>query len=386
MVKAVGTDSGIKSYDMFGFDDTTGEIFIDEAIPREEVTEDPSLVIRKLRDVQEKHGKIAAIVASSGYGVPLKPASEATDADIAFATFVTERDVERRLKIIGLRKLMHLMREAKDLNIYFTPGAIHLPTIPKHRKANRIDLGTSDKVYTAALAIKDQAERLEINYDQTSLVAVEIGFSYTSALAVEGGKIVDAMAGTAGFPGYSGMGFMDSELAYALSNLNGELSKTVLFQGGAAHVSGFEPSKVEPEEFVKRGGEGYELMLESVVKDVASLLPSVRPREVLLSGRFSRIPKFFRNLKERLEEFFSSLSLEVTVLKLRHEGRFSKEAAQGSALIANGLAGGKYRSLVDTMKLKEGGGSIFDYIYVKGKERLQELFGHQSQSGGRAQG
>jgi len=255
LVKAVGIDPGTMSMDIFGFDDERGEVIVDKAIPRDEVTRNPAVVVEELRRVQREHGRIDAIVGPCGYGMPLKRAREATDEDIALATFVTEADVRRRLKIIGLRELMVMLREAEDLNVWFTPGIVHLPTVPLRRKANRIDMGTADKLYTVALAIKDQADRLDIPYRETSLIAVEVGFAYTSAMAVEGGKVVDAMAGTAGFPSYMGMGFMDSELAYALVNSLDEMSKLSLFSGGAADLAGIDPNRVSPEEFVRMGRE-----------------------------------------------------------------------------------------------------------------------------------
>ena len=205
MVKAIGIDSGTKTMDIFGFDDKDGSIIIDVAIPRDEITKSAKLVVEKLREAQERVGKIDAIVGPSGYGMQLKKASEATDEEIAEATFVTEADVKRRLRIIGLRELMLLLRDADDLNTWFTQGIIHLTTVPKYRKANKIDMGTSDKVLSVVLAAKDQAERLKIPYSETSFILVEVGFGYTSAMAVKDGQIVDAMAGTAGFPSFLGM-------------------------------------------------------------------------------------------------------------------------------------------------------------------------------------
>jgi predicted butyrate kinase (DUF1464 family) len=379
MVKSIGIDPGTKSMDLFGFDDETGEIIADEAIPRDEITRNPEIVIKKLRELWSEHGGIHAIVGPSGYGVPLKRASETTDEEIALATFITEADVKRGLKIVGLRRLMQLMRECEfGANIWFTPGVVHLPTVPNHRKTNRIDIGTADKVYSALLAIKDQSERLGLPYGQTSLILVEIGFAYTSALAVRGGEIVDGMAGTAGFPSYLGMGFMDSELAYAIANAVEDFSKLFLFSGGAASLAGIDPFEVSIEEFIERAGsdertrEGFELLIESVVKDVASLLPSTKPREILLSGRFTRIPAFFKAAEARLNEFFSSTGLEVGVIKLQSRGAVSKEAAEGAALLANGLAGGKYSRLVDVMRLRESRGTIFDYIRL-GKDVSEKL-------------
>lgn len=378
MVRAVGTDSGTKSMDLLGFDDESGEIFLDRAISRERITEDPNIVIDELEEVQDEFGKLDCIVASSGYGIPLKKAQDTEEEEVNLATFVTERDVERRLKIIGLRELMMAMREAEDLDIFFTPGAVQLPTVPEHRKTNKVDLGTSDKVYTAALAIKDQADRLNIAPDETSLIALEIGFAYTSAMAIKDGRIVDAMAGTAGFPGYMGLGFMDSEIAYALGNTSDDLSKMSIFQGGASYVAGMDPLEADIEEFVEKGrsddgeGRGHELMLEAIVKDVSTLLPTITPEEISLSGRFTRIPEFLEDLRCELENFFDGMGLSPEIVDLQHRGKTCKEAAEGAAIVANGIAGGRYEDLVETMRIKESSGSIFDHLYLP-EEYIENL-------------
>ncbi|MET1123645.1 MAG: DUF1464 family protein [Archaeoglobaceae archaeon] len=360
MVRAAGIDSGTRSVDIFAFDEERG-VILDEAIPRDVVTENPKVVIDRLKAAEKEFGKFDAVVVSSGYGIPLKRVQEASDAEIALATFVSESDVKRRHRILGLRRLMTLFRES-DFNAYFTPGVIQLPTVPERRKLNRIDMGTSDKLYSVALAVKDQAERLGRRFDETSFILVEVGFAYTSAIAVSNGKVVDAMAGTSGFPSYLGSGFIDGELAYAIANCC-EFSKTLLFSGGAADFAGIDPFQTPIESFV-RSGEGYELMIESIVKDVASLLPSLLPEEVVLSGRFSRIPEFFEDAKAAIEEFFSKLGCSVKVLRLRCSAKVAKEAAEGAAVIANGLAGGRYAELVDCLEIRKSRGSIFDHVRI----------------------
>ncbi|AEC51656.1 hypothetical protein PNA2_0740 [Pyrococcus sp. NA2] len=376
MVKAIGIDSGTKSMDIFGFDDENGEVIVDTAVDRNEVTKNPRIIIDILRKVQEEHGKIDVIVGPSGYGIPLKPAREATDEEIALATFITRADVERRLKIVGLRELMVLMREAKDLNIYFTPGVIHLPTVPEWRKANRVDLGTSDKIFTVALSLVRHSEIEGVPYEKVNLIAVEIGFAYTSAMAVRNGEIVDGMAGTAGFTGYLGMGFMDSELAYALANVLDDFSKLKLFEGGAAYIAGIDPFKISPEEFVKIAKEdekvakGYNAMIEGIVKDVFALLPSVKPDAIYLSGRFSRIPEFFKDTKDAIEDSLSRFGVDIEVRKLESRAK-AKEAAEGGAIIANGIAGGVYKEVVEVLKLRESSGKIFDWVQLKEREKLK---------------
>lgn len=374
MVKVVGTDSGTKSYDIFGFDDETEEVFVDEAIPREEMVKNPHIVIKRLKEIDKKY-RVEAIVASSGYGIPLKLAKDSTDEEIALATFITENDVRRRLRIIGLRNLLKLLKEDPELNYktYFTPGVIQLPTVPVYRKVNKIDMGTSDKVYTASLAIARYAELHGIEYSKVNLIAVEIGFAYTSALAIRNGEIVDAVAGTAGFPGYLGLGFIDGELAYALANTI-ELSKELLFRGGAAYLSNIDPFKTPVEEFVKLGSSGYELLIESVIKDVLVLLYSTKPSVIYLSGRFSRIPIFVEDVNKRFENIFDMLSYKPQLTTLESRGKVAKQAAEGAAIIANGLAGGKYRKLVDVLKLKESKGTIFDHVTVVDKDQLIKRF------------
>ncbi|WP_367884932.1 DUF1464 family protein [Thermococcus sp. JCM 11816] len=138
------------------------------------------------------------------------------------------------------------------------------------------------------------------------------------------------------------------------------------------------PFSVSPEEFVRLAKEdeevrkGYEAMIEAIVKDVFALLPpSVTPDSIYLSGRFSRIPEFFRDVKEALENAFETYGFSVDVLKLESRAR-AKEAAEGSAIIANGIAGGKYRELVETLRLGgESSGSIFDWVKLKERERLR---------------
>src|SRR4051794_41637499 len=104
---------------------------------------------------------------------------------------------QARAGIAGMRSIVRALIAA-GIPAVFGPGAIHLPTVPEHRKWNRIDLGTADKVASAALGIVDQAERLGIPYDDTRFVLLELGGAFSAALAVDDGQIVDGLGGSAG--------------------------------------------------------------------------------------------------------------------------------------------------------------------------------------------
>ncbi|WP_297503372.1 DUF1464 family protein, partial [Thermococcus sp.] len=74
--------------------------------------------------------------------------------------------------------------------------------------------------------------------------------------------------------------------------------------------------------------------------------------------------------KAALEWAFETYGFSVEVLKLESRAK-AKEAAEGSAVIANGIAGGKYRELVETLRLGESSGSIFDWVKLEGREKLK---------------
>jgi predicted butyrate kinase (DUF1464 family) len=42
----------------------------------------------------------------------------------------------------------------------------------------------------------------------------------------------------------------------------------------------------------------------------------------------------------------------------------SRQAAQGAALIADGLAGGRFKPLVDALGLRDASGTVLDHLYV----------------------
>jgi predicted butyrate kinase (DUF1464 family) len=229
-------------------------------------------------------------------------------------------------------------------------------------------MGTADKVCAVVLGVYDQARHLKVAYDETSFVYVELGGAFTAIISVDGGAIVDGMGGTSGALGYRSCGAMDGELACAL----GDFPKGVLGSGGVSHIAGRPDSS--PEALMARAQRdsrchlAWDAFTESLVKGVAAaetVVPAAR--EILLSGRLCRVPAICQRVEAALAPF-------GPVRRVRGFARVAKEAAQGAALIADGLAGGKYEELIDTLQLRGAGGTVLDHLYVAGAETLRNAY------------
>jgi predicted butyrate kinase (DUF1464 family) len=250
---------------------------------------------------------------------------------------------------------------AAGIPLVFGPGAIHLPTVPDHRKWNRIDLGTADKVASAALGIVDQAERLGIAYGETRFVLLELGGGFSAALAVDGGRIVDGLGGSAGPIGARACGAMDAEAAYLIG---GALSKRTVFSGGALDPDGSRdlgaPGALARLREDPRARAGWTALEEGAAKAVLALTASVpAPREVLVSGRLAAVPGVLEALGSRL----------ARVAPVR-PALAVKSAARGAALLADGLAGGTYAPLVEGLRLREARGGALDHLRMYGADGI----------------
>ena len=378
-LRSAGVDSGTYSVDIVAIEEAGDgfRVFYEEAIPRRLVVEQPSIVVEKLEKLVEEG--VSSIVMSSGYGMPLKRAQEATEAEIRAATFIHRADEERGLRILGLRRAMMLLAES-SLPVWFTPGVVHLPSVPRRRKLNRIDMGTSDKVYSVAAALREEVEDRGTPVEEADFIVLEVGYAYTAAIAVESGRIVDGIGGSAGFTGYMGAGAWDSELAYLAAFIEPGFSKERLFEGGAASLLGESWPPPGPGAVAEKaaGGdararEAIEALAEAAAKDVLALLAVVTPRRVYVTGRWWRVEPFRRALGEKLAPVLSKLGIEVAGLSYKGT---AKEAALGAALLANGLAGGRYSWIVDALRLRESHGTVFDHIVVGGlAEKARSYYG-----------
>ncbi len=346
MVRVIGIDPGTKSFDFCGLDDD--RIILDRSISTQDIIKDSDLI----SDIIVETGA-DLVVGPSGFGIPLTNIQDIGERELFLMSLIKKEDKKSTL---GMRDSISRMKQ-RGLPIFFLPGVIHLPTVPDYRKLNKIDMGTADKLCCAVLGIYDQSLKLNKNYSETSFIMLEMGFGYTAAIAVKSGKIVDGIGGSTGNIGFLSIGGMDAELAYLL----GGISKELIFKGGVKTISG------APERLMKNET-ALNAYLEGAIKDIMSLTVSVKPEEILVSGRISRTEGIFDELKERID------LAPVRRIDGLHFSN-SKEAAQGAALIANGLAGGKYKELIDILELKGAKGTSLDYILLPEIEVLRKDYG-----------
>jgi len=326
-MRVVGIDPGTYSFDLFGMENNK-KIIIDKSIKSEDIFQNPHYL---LIDELESLMPLDMIVGPSGYGIPTKSIKDMTDDDIG-------RMIPLDTKVAvnqGIKNALIEMRQ-RGMPVYFTPGVIHLTTVPSYRKWNKFDMGTADKVCCVALGIKDQSERLNIPFNKTSFIYVEIGYGFTAVIAVEEGKIIDGIGGTNGSLGFLGSGGMDAEIAIRLKP---PLTQEIVFRGG---VKDFVGKDIEPKDLIKFK-EAMLLLGENVEKDVASILVSMQNlKEIILSGRLTAYDFIKAELTRRLNKY-------APIVKVNKLSKIAKEAACGAYIIGEGLLGGKYRRIVENM-------------------------------------
>jgi predicted butyrate kinase (DUF1464 family) len=347
MPRVVGIDPGTVSIDLCGLED--GRVFLDASLPTAEALGAPEAFVARL----EALGPLDLIAGPSGYGLPLVAAQEVGETELRLAYLAPEGEAGG---IGGLRTLARACARAA-LPVTFTPGVVHLPTVPAHRKVNRVDMGTADKVCAAALAIHEQAARRGCPADEVSLILLELGGAFSAALAVDRGQIVDGAGGSAGPMGLRAVGALDGEVAF----LAGTVTKGLLFRGGAATVADEGSPEALAAGATPRARLAWTAYVESAVKAVAALTVTVpAPREVVLSGRVAGIAGVRDTLATRL----ARVAAGATVRLLGGFAAVAKQGAQGAALIADGLAGGVHAALVHAMRLRDACGTVLDHLYV----------------------
>lgn len=326
MPRVVGCDPGSSSLDL---------LLLDEGKVAGQVRLPPDASESALIDTLHAWRPLDLVAGPSGYGLPLVEGHRASDRDLRLMSLVRPDEQNEIVGVGGFSRWVRALGSS-DLPVVFMPGAILLPTVPDIDKLNTIDLGTPDKVAVAAFALRVELDRSGGDPAKVSFAVVEVGTVFTSILVVEKGQIVAAAAGTRGPLGLRSGGAWDGESAYVLS----PLSKHDLFEGGASELGVHGPSAIA----------------RSVTYHLAGLASRTNYRRIWLSGSGLSQPDVCSLLMDTC-----AAVAPVEVLQ-PWPGVWVKIAAQGAALLADGLAGGPHQDLVQCLRLREASGTILDHL------------------------
>jgi len=342
-MRILGIDPGTVSFDLCLLDDD--KVTFEDSIPSGVVAESPENLAEKCLRLKPE-----AIIAPSGYGLPNRHFSELSQREMFELTLV--REGENVPVLDGMKKFFSIVKEGA-LDILFVPGIIQLPTVPRWRKLNKIDMGTADKMCIGALSVETISRKKRVSYSAVNHVVVELGGGYNALITIEKGKITNGIGGTLfPGPGFINAGAMDGEVAYLL----GGFEKTLLFQGGASYLASRNGLSID--DFTQKSyPEAFNAFVEGVTFAVCSQQALLDSREVYFSGRLTRYENIYHPLKLRLEQ------LGYTVSQLPILSDKSKAAAQGYAVVGNGLYGGCYESLVKHLMIDKAAGSVIDNVY-----------------------
>lgn len=374
MPLAVGIDPGTVTFDVCGLHD--GAPSFADTLPTSAVADDPD----RLAGALARRDRPDVVVAPSGYGLPLRRLRELGEPDLRLAFLSRPGGSE------GIPGLVAAVDRLRRLGcpVWIVPGVVHLPSVPAHRKVNRMDMGTADKLCAAALGITDQARRRDRPPAETDFLLAEVGGAFTSVLSVREGAIVDGLGGSSGPPGVRAPGTLDAEVAVLL----GRVTKRHVFSGGAGAVArrrqgGAGPPGPEGEGSPggprRDGGDGSDLaswadgrgaeriawdhLMEGIEKACRALTAGhPDPTEVLVSGRHGSEGAVLDRLRARLADV-------APVRPLQEPPRDTSATARGAAVLADGLAGGDHAEVVESLRLREASGTIFDHLYLEGADR-----------------
>src|SRR4030042_4335501 len=128
-MRAIGIDPGTGSFDFFGMDGQ--KVIVDATVPVQAVAENPVVLLDYIRSLLP----LDVIVGPSGYGLPVTPIKDMGGRELDLMV----PDDKSIPLYDGIRMVLRLMK-AEGFPVYFTPGVIHLSTVPEYRKANRMDM------------------------------------------------------------------------------------------------------------------------------------------------------------------------------------------------------------------------------------------------------
>ncbi|MEM0491921.1 MAG: DUF1464 family protein [Acidilobaceae archaeon] len=375
-MKVLGIDPGTRSFDLVLVED--GRVLWEYSIDTATIAFKPDALIDVISRLD-----IDYIVAPSGYGVPVTFGDEVLNPQrfiVELLLLSSFSDLARslELKIMGgyvyqsLANTVSILIDRYKGRVLFIPAVIHLPTVPWYRKINKVDMGTVDKLAATLIAIDYVSRRENIDYDNVSIINVEVGYGYIGVVAVRGGKIVDGIGGSYASIGLLTTGALDLEVACGVREWN----RWDVWSGGVYELV----EEKDLDEIIRRAEQGeskmieyVEAIVENIVKDIArELVVTPKTTIITLTGRYVRNKKILDMIRDKIRD------VEVTTVNGIRGATRVKEAAQGYAAIGEGVVGEYYRKLVEHTEINKACGTVADYIIhpraLEMKEKIQRVY------------
>ena len=300
-----------------------------------EVCSSPQAPVHLLERNSARLLECQLIAAPSGFGLPLTRVEELNEQKL----FEVTLQPPSAPSLLGLRKALNWIRE-QNLPAVILPGVKHLPTVPAHRKLGRIDIGTADKVAATAFALAKLWERNGV-LDHSFLLA-EVGSHYTAFVVVEEGEIVDGVGGANVQFGWQAAGCLDSELAVLVKPKKRDLLRL----GAVAYGANWHSPHSATEAF-----------LEGIIRTAAGLLAVHDTIDLIIcSGLLGRRPEVLTALTTAAAPYGASVTTPPS------PPPSASEASLGAAILADGLCNGVHAPVVETLRIAEARGSVFDYF------------------------
>jgi predicted butyrate kinase (DUF1464 family) len=279
------------------------------------------------------------VVLPSGFGVPVRRLQDLEPDDLFEVTLRRHDPVDA-----GLGAFLSRVAASRP-DAFLIPAVKQLPTVPRHRKVNRVDMGTSDKLCAAALAVWLLAGGDGGRFGTVDSLCLEIGTGFKAWVVVAGGQVVDGIGGTAGTLGPRARGALDGEFAY----LHPPSRKAEIYGGGAADLDAAFPGRL-----------GERALWEGVEREAAMLTRFYGIDRIVAAGR--RREEAIARLGDagyRVEALPDGPDLPAG-----DRGVAGLEAALGAAILADGLGGGRAAELVGHLGLTQATDRVMRYVWT----------------------
>lgn len=353
-MRSIGIDPGTNSFGIFGLENDVP--FLDEKILTKKIMESPDELTKLISEASP----FDILIAPSGFGVPFKPAKEINKSDIFKMTM--KRQDESFISL-GLQKVIETLGK-QSWNAYYIPGVKQFKTVPAYRKINVLDMGTADKVCSAVTCMWElfNAGR---PLESMDFIMLEIGSSFSAAVAVKSGKFINGLGGSI-MIGFGSIGYFDAELAYLLQPFN----KKEFYKSGMNSIIKREfPDKSHFESTMMTHPlihDYFELFIERTVKDLIGLRVTSgfdlnKKTEIYVSGHYSGNTFVMDRLKRELQNNFKINLVDQHSTK-------AGAAAKGAALIGLGLMDGNTKNLIDHIELRTADCDSFFNIRIVDRE------------------